>query len=166
MLNIYSADDKGPFKLEGFHDPDNKTTYPITYRPDEWVADTVYFENESTTIPTVFTGFYHKIKSGGKSGSTEPTTWGTVAGDETVDGSIVWEAVAYNLLKPGVDISTSTWVAADSVTITGEANDTTSSSVQVTAVPDGVKSINITNHIILSNGDEFDVTIQRSVAER
>ena len=166
MLNIYSADDKGPYVLEGFHDPDNLTTYPVTYRPDDWIADTVYYADESVVIPTTFTGFYHKIKSAGKSGSVEPTTWATVAGDETTDGSIVWEAVSYNLLKPGVDVSTSTWVAADLVTITGEANTTTSSSVQVTAVPTGVKTINITNHIVLSNGDEFDVTINRSVAER
>ena len=166
MLNIYSADDKGPFVLEGFHDPDNLTTYPITYRPADWVADTVYYEDESIVVPTTFSGYYYKCTSAGTSDSTEPATWATVAGDETTDGTITWEAVAYNLLKPGVDVSTSTWVAADLVTITGEANTTTTSSVQVTAVPTGVKTINITNHIVLSNGDEFDVTIQRAVAER
>ena len=165
MLNIYSADDKGPFKLEGFHDPDNLTTYPITYRPDAWVADTVYFEAEDIVIPTTFSGFYHKCTSAGTADSSEPT-WATVAGEETVDNTVVWEAVAYNLLKPGVNVSSSSWVAADLVTITAEANDTTSSSIQVTAVPDGVKTINITNSIVLSNGDAFDVTIQRAVAER
>jgi len=165
---IYSATAKGPFKIPGFHDRDNKRLVGIIYRPDVWAANTVYYvravDDYDVVVPTNFKGLYFKAISPGLSGAVEPI-WPTTVGETVTDG-VTWEAVAYNLLPPTESIVTSNFTATDSVTLTNSSNTANTTQTMISAVPAGVTVFSITNHIVKSNGEENDITLQFKVAER
>jgi hypothetical protein len=166
---IYSASAKGGYKLNGVHDANSKRFIGILYRPNTWQENTVYYlrstDDYDVIIPTVFNGFYYKVVSPGKSGATEPT-WGTKAGGKTTSGTAIFEAVPYNLMPESETITSSTWTASDSVTLSNTLSTTTYAAVRIDAVPDGVESFTVTNHTVRSNGEEHDVTIQFKVGTR
>jgi hypothetical protein len=166
---IYSVNAKGGYKINGVHDANSKRFIGILYRPDDWQASKVYYlrstDDYDVIIPTDFNGFYYKVVSPGKSGSTEPT-WGTKAGGKTTSGSVIFEAVAYNLMPASESITASSWTASDSVTISNESLTTTYTICRIDAVPDAVESFTLTNHTTRSNGEEHDVTLQFKVGIR
>lgn len=167
---IYSATASGPFKMPGVFDPNAKKSIGLVYRPDSWLASTVYYlraeDDYSTVIPTSFAGLYFKVVNPGKSGTVEPT-WPAAPGDTVTDGTVVWEAVAYNLMPPTETIVTSTFTASNSVVLTGSAViDGAKTQTMVSSIPTGVTSFTVTNHIVKSNGEEDDVTLQFKVASR
>jgi hypothetical protein len=166
---IYPANAKGPFRVMGYHDKDSKRLIGLIYRPDIWVANTVYYahseDDYAVIIPTVFKGLYFKANNPGKSGTTEPT-WPTDVGNTVTDNGVIWEAVRYNLLPPTVDILTSTFVASDGVTLANPISTPSTTQVTITAVPASVTSFTITNHTIRNSGEEEDVTLMFKVAER
>lgn len=166
---LYSATAKGPFKVSGVHDPNSKRYIGIIYRPDTWQPSTVYYkrfdDDYDIVVASVFKGMYFKVTNPGMSGTTEPT-WPTTVGATVKDGGIVWQAVAYNLLPPSESISSSTWVATDSVTIDQQSNTSNTTQCRITAVPDGVATFSLTNHTVKTNGEEDDITLQFKVGPR
>lgn len=166
---IYSATAKGPYKVPGYFDPDSKRIIGIVYKPDAWAANTVYYlrgdDDADIVIPSTFKGLYYRVANPGKSAATEPT-WPTQIGAQVTDGSVVWEAVAYNLLPPTDSISTSTFSASDSVTLTGATLTGGKTQVMISTVPAGVTEFTITNHTVRSSGEEDDVSLLFRVAER
>jgi hypothetical protein len=166
---IYNASAKGPFRVSGVHDRDSKRNIGIIYRPNEWASSTVYYlrgtDDYDVVIPTTFNGYYYKVVSPGVSGATEPT-WGTKIGGKTTSGSVIFEAVAYNLMPASESITASSWTASDSVTISNESLTTTYTICRIDAVPDAVESFTLTNHTTRSNGEEHDVTLQFKVGIR
>lgn len=166
---IYSATARGPFKIPGYYDKDSIRTFGLIYRPNTWLANTVYYARSSDdydiVVPSIFTGLYFKADNPGKSGATEPV-WPTTVGTTVTDNGIVWEAVAYNLIPPTESITASTWTATDSVTLSGTSFTSNTTQVIVSAVPVGTATFSITNHIVKSNGEADDVTLAFKVAER
>ena len=168
---IYSASSKNGYLFAGVYDPDSKRPVGIIYAPVNWVANTVYYhrsdDDYDIVIPTAFTGLYYRVKSAGKSGSTEPT-WGFITGGETVDGvtGLEWEAVSYNLMPPTDTIATSTWTATNGVTLSGSAHTNGTTQVFISTVPAGITEFAITNHTIRNTGQEDDVTLRFRVGDR
>lgn len=167
---IYAADAKGPYRMPGVIDPNAKKAIGVIYRPDTWQANNVYYvrspDDYAVVIPTSFAGMYYKATNPGKSGATEPT-WPTTVGATVTDGSVVWEAVAYNLMAHTETISSATFTASDGVTLGGVVI-VGGSKVQTTiaTIPSTVLSFTVTNHIVKSNGEEDDVTLYFKVAPR
>jgi len=171
---IYTALSKGPFKVPGYHDPDSTRLMGIILRPDVWTAATVYYlraeDDYDIVIPAVFTGYYHKVKSPGKSGATEPV-WATTVGGQTPDGTtgLIWEAVAYNLMPASETIATVVNTCTNSVTLSSESSTNTNFQYMINALPVAAETagvFEITSHISKSNGEALDVTLKFKVGER
>lgn len=171
---IYPANSKGPYKVPGFHDPNDLRIFGLIFRPDTWTANTVYYKHDtddySIVIPTVFTGVYYKAIAPGKSGATEPT-WVYGEGEETTDGStgLIWEAVAYNLMLPSETISSVTYICTNSVTVSSTSNTTTSCQFKIDALPAAAisaGSFQVTVRCVKSNTEQFDTTLEFKVKDR
>lgn len=166
---IYSATAAGPYKFPGVFDPDAVRIIGVIYRPDAWAANTVYYlrsaEDYDIVIPTSFGGYYYKIASPGKSGAVEPI-WPTEVGAQVTDGTIVWEAVAYNLLPPTDTISSSQWLPDVGVSVSGPLVSGGKTKVTVQMTDKTLTSFSVTNRVTISSGVVSDTTIQFRVAER
>jgi len=164
---FYSLGSKNSAKMPGFYAKSSRRTIGIIYRPDTWLADTVYLSSEGSfnvVMPTVFKGFYFKVINPGKSGATEPV-WPTKEGD-TVEAGATFEAVAYNLLPVDENISTSTFTASNGVTLSGSIHTSGSTFVKIEDVPDGVTNFTVTNYIVKSNDEDDTVEIFFHVVDR
>ena len=169
---FYNAFTKGPYRVAGFHDPEDKRMIGIIFRPDTWVASTVYYhkdcDNYDVAIPTIFTGVYYRVKAPGLSGATEPV-WDSIAGGETIDGSVVWEAVNYNLLPPTESIVSVSYVGTDGITITSYSNTATTCQFMIPVLPPSAVATGfflITLHVTKNNAEEFDLTLKFVIGER
>jgi hypothetical protein len=172
---IYNPMQVGPYKVAGYHDPDRIRKMGLIFRPPTWAAGTVYYkqddDNYDVVIPATFTGLYYKVKAPGKShASTEPT-WSYVAGEETTDGTtgLIWEGVNYNLLPPGIDVSSVTFEATHSMTISTFTNTATSVDFTIpviSAAAEAAGYFDVTAHVVFSNTEKDDVTLRFKVAER
>lgn len=164
---LYNALQRPPYRVPGFHDPDDKRLMGIIFRPDTWASATVYLkpddDNYDVVIPSVFTGLYYKVKNPGKSAATEPT-WVMEAGQETEDGTLglVWEAVNYNLMPITETISSVTYAGTHSVTVSSTSNTTTSCQFMIDVLPAAAIAageFEITVHVVKSNNEEVDITL-------
>jgi hypothetical protein len=166
---IYSASAKKGYKMPGVYDKDSKRFIGMLYRPHQWEANKIYYlrgtDDYDVVIPAEFNGLYYKVISPGKSGDTEPT-WGTKVGSRTTSGTVIFEAVAYNLMPASETIAESSWTASDGVTLANETNSGTYTAVMIDSVPDDIESFSITNHTVRSNGEEHDATIRFKVGVR
>jgi len=171
---FYQALAKGPFKVPGFHDPDSKRLFGLILRPSFWTPNTVYYrqddDNYDVVMPTVFTGLYFKVKHPGLSGATEPS-WIKEIGQITDDSTngLAWEAVQFNLMPPGVDISSVTYNATDSVTLSGLTNTVGAVTFFIDPLPAAAEAagkFDVTLHVTKSNGEIDDYTLRFKVAER
>jgi hypothetical protein len=171
---FYPALQKGPYKVPGFHDPDSKRLVGLILRPDPWTSGLVYYkyddDNYDIVIPSVFTGLYYKVKQPGLSGGTEPT-WVKIPGEETVDSTngLVWEAVLYNLMPVGENISAVTYLTTDGVTVS--ATSFTNNTIQFTIDPlppaaETAGRFDVTVHVTKSTSAIADYTLRFKVAER
>ena len=137
---LYSANQNGVFRVPGRDDPDEVRTLGIILRPGTWATGLVYGkqddDNYNTVIPTVFTGFYHRVKNPGISGATEPV-WATTVDGETLDGTtgLVWEAILYNLMPLAETITATAVTATNGVTVSGEGGTTINSYFTRDAIP-------------------------------
>lgn len=177
---IYPANNKGPFKVSGYHDPDSVQVFDIVFRPPTWTADTVYTfissDEHSVVIPTEYKGFYYKAINGGKSGSTEPD-WSLTKDGETEDfetgatEGLKWKTVPYNLLLPSINVSSVEYSATNGVTISGTSNTTTKATFTIDAIPSDaaartLKKFRYTLRVTFSNSQQQDFTFERKIAER
>ena len=169
---LYAANQKGPYKVAGYHDSDSKRLIGIIFRPSAWVANTVYrmadLDNYDVVMPTVDTGVYYKVKSPGKSGATDPFS-GEAPGDTVTDGSVIWEAVAFNLMPPSESLSTVTYAATNSVTISSSSNNANSCQFMIDELPAAAiaaGSFDVTVHFVKDNTEEGDVTLRFKVGTR
>lgn len=166
---IYPSTSKGPYKVAGVIDPNEKRLIGVIYKPDAWSQNTVYYvrgvDDYDIVLPSTANGFYYKATNPGKSGTVEPT-WPTTVGEAVSDGSVVWEAVAYNLLPLTDSISTSTFTASDGVVLANPVLTVGKTSVLISSIPAGVAQFTVTNHTIRASGEECDVTLLFKVASR
>jgi hypothetical protein len=143
----------------------------VILRPPTWTANTVYGKRNDDDydvfLPTVYNGFYFKVKNPGKSLATE-MTYVNETGEETtqVGTSLIVEAVDYNLLPVGQNVS--------SVTVTG-THGTTISSVTFTdyscqfmidvlaAETVAAKEFVLTVTVVLDNTEQFSVELEFEV---
>lgn len=170
---LYDAYQKGPYKVNGYHDKDATRVVGLLFKPPSWLQNTVYYKRDlysyDVVIPTVFTGVYFRVYAPGKSGATEPT-WTYAAGDLIEDGTtgLVWEAVNYNLLPISDSITAATFSTTDGVVVTG-TNTTSSCQITIDPLPAAAVatgSFQITTHYTTSNGEEDDVTLKFKIADR
>lgn len=173
---IYQACQKGPYKVEGWHDPDSKRLRRVIFRPDTWQAATVYRvpsdDDGDTVMPTVDTGVYYRAIAPGKSGATEPFS-GDAVGDEVADGTLglVWKTEAYNLMPMDVSVASVTFSATNGVTVSSTTYNTTSCQYMIDVIGPAAaarttKLFQVTCHVKFSNDEESDVTFEFKVAER
>jgi hypothetical protein len=178
---LYNSNQRGAFKISGFHDPDSSRIMGILLRPDTWAAGTVYewrdADNYDVVMPTTYKGFYHKVSNPGKSNATTEPTWAKQPGDTTNDfeagetDGLIWEAVPYNLMPPGETISTATYVATNGVTVSATSNTDTACQFKIDAIGTSAAArttgnFQVTTHITKSNGEILDVTLEFKVHER
>jgi len=174
---IYNATQKGPFKVAGYHDPDDKRLIGMIFKPYQYSSDTVYSrysdDEADVVVPTVFTGFYYSVKNPGKSDATTEPTWIAEAGAETSqDGtSLVWEAHWYNLMPLSESITDVAYTCSGGVTISNESfNDYNCQfmidPLDVLAAARTLGFFEIKAHCIKSNSEEFDITLYFKLAER
>ena len=168
---IFSADQLGPYKWPGYHDPAAKRIIGIILRPPVWTANTVYGKRHDDDydvfLPTEYKGFYFKVKNPGKSLATE-MDYVNETGEETtqVGTSLIVEAVNFNLLPVDQNVA--------SITVTGTHGTTVSSiaftdySCQfmidvLTAEAVAAKGFILTVTVVLDNGEQFPVDIEFEV---
>jgi len=171
---IYDAYQKGPYRVPGWHDPDDKRLIGITFKPYQWSHNTVYSrygcDDFELIVPAVFTGLYYKVKAPGQSGETEPD-WVREVGEETADGSygLIWEAALYNLMPITEWVTAVTYTTTDGVILSSESFNDYSCEFMIEPLPDeaiATGTFDITAHVIKSNGEEFDITLQFKIADR
>lgn len=170
-MSVYSALQKGPLKIAGIHDPQERRVFGIVFRPATWAANTVYRktsdEDFDVVLPSVFTGLYYQVKTPGKSGASEPN-WVLLAGDETIDGvlGLTWEAVNYNLMIPIENVIDVTASATEGVVISNLSFTQTDCQFMINPFTPGPVSFQVTCHVTKDNNEEFDVTLQFKVGMR
>lgn len=166
---FYSATAKNGYKFESVFDPEAKKTVGIIYKPPVWASGTVYYyrfeDDYDVVVPSVFKGLYYRVINPGLSGTVEPT-WPTTVGSRVTDGTVIWEAVAYNLLPNDEAIAESTWTASEAVTLSDSNNTGRATYVTIADVPEGVLKFAVTNHIVKNNGEEDDITLVFKVGNR
>ena len=177
---IYSASQKGPYKVSGYHDPDSIVPFQIVFRPTTWTANTVYTfvsSNEySIVLPTVYKGYYYACVNGGKSGASEPT-WALRKDEETTDfesgatDGLTWKAVPYNLLATDVNLSSVDITSTNGVTTSAESNTTTKvfftiDSINSNASARALKYFDVLIRATYDSTAREDFTLRFKLAER
>ena len=165
---IYSANQKNPFRWIGYHDPDDKRYIGLIFKPSTWTANTVYEKRNDDdfdiVLPTVYTGFYYKVITPGKSTTVEPT-WVAEDGEETVQTgtSLVFKAVNYNLMPVGENVSSISYACTHGATVSSSSSDSSSCQFMIDPLPAeaiAAKSFVVTATVIKSNGEQFDVSLE------
>ena len=114
-----------------------------------------------TSLQTA-TGYYHICTNPGISGSVAPSFSTTINGS-TIDGTVTWRAVPYNLcLQANDTIIASTWECAggtvDNTDFTGNIT-----SCRVSGVSTTLSSIILTNHVTINRFDSKIEILDRSI---
>lgn len=152
--------------LNQSQDPNAAREYAFVLRPEIWQPDTVYYDNESIVIPSVFNGFYYIAISGGKSLAVEPAF--PCQKSKTVDdGCVLWKAVPYDIfLRPGKNIATAAW-SADNAGVTISIPTTTAdrTTAVVSTIPSDVTQVKITIHFTYNTPELDDFSFIIPVAE-
>ena len=148
-MTINVSNGCAPFVFPCTHDKDSKVFYTMTYRPKEWEADKDYTQDVDIVIPATPMGMVFVTKSGGISQGPDEPSWVAVEGKDTVDGTVLWTAQAYDyLLKYGDVITESTWsgeagVVFDFESIIGGIQ----TEARLVAVPAGATVVTLINHV-------------------
>lgn len=165
---IYAGADRGPLKMPGVIPPtDKRIIGPITYYPDTWEAGTVYYlravDDYDIVLPSYFEGFYFMVVNPGRSHPTKEPNWPTKAGQTVQDGSIVWQAVPYNLLPVGVTLTDSIWIPSDGVVIAFPSLVQGRTQALIDTIPTGVTTFTVANQVSPSSGAKITSTFQYTV---
>lgn len=161
MSVLYALGDK-PYKYPYKHDPNEKKFYGFNYIPDGWIGD-VEVLLDDVRGPTIPNGFLYVCVDPGRSGAVEPT-WANKASETTEDGTVVWEAVPYDLLLRVGEVFTSSWTVDNvGVTLDNQGSNTTQSWVRVSGVTSDVVSFQLTNHIVVTRQDGKPEEYERSM---
>lgn len=171
---IYNALQRGPFRLPGYHDPNDIRDFGVIFRPNIWQANTVYYrrsdDDYNAVIPVTFTGVYFIVENPGKSGASEPT-WNYEENSITEDGAtgLKWRAVNYNLLAADEIISSVSVVANFGVSITNVSSTSTGCQFRInplTAAAIAAGYFEVTITATKNTGEHFDTTLLFKVHER
>ena len=168
-MQVYASTQRGPLRTSGYIDPDDTTLITVFWGAPLFAVDTVYREGDICR-PSTDNGYYYLCTTNGKSGSTEPATW---AQTTQTSGTAEFEAVPFDLwvlpdeqLQTDGIIPASSWSVTDSVTLSGEDNNTVITSVLVSAVPSTVSDFELTNQVRKSNGEILSRTFRFKVNEQ
>jgi len=158
---MYITNSKKPLRLKEAHDGNEGIYYTFNYRPDIWEASKEYLVGD-LIVPTITNGFYYVCANPGVSGASEPIFNKTI-GSATVDVSIKWKAIAYNLmLRYGDVITASSWNGLG-LTITNESFNTVSSICKVAIVDNTLTEFLLTNSTTVTRSDGKIETFDRSI---
>ena len=161
----YNKQLQRPYRFQYTIDINEKKFVEITYIPSKWTTDTVY-KTHDVILPNNFKGIAYKVISSGKTFSYEPS-WNHVIGEIITNGA-VFEGIDYVDMIDNINltIASSTFRATESVTLTSPINTTNKTQCFIDTIPADVNSFIITNHIILSNNEEFDFSVFFRVSEK
>jgi len=168
-MNVYSETTRGPLRLPGFIDANDVTTISFFWGAPVWAADTVYREGDICR-PTVDNGYYYQCITPGRTSATEPASWSQT---EQVSGTAVFEAHNYDLfvlpgetLQSSGDVLASVWTVSGGATLSGAANNDMVTSVDVSVIPAGVKTLTLTNRVRKIDGEMRERSIVLVVNEQ
>jgi hypothetical protein len=156
------------YKHPNKHDPDESRFYGFCYKADVW-QDSQEFLLDDVRRPTIPNGFYYVCVNPGVSGVTEPVWEDTLGPDNlgdtlTIDGTVKWQAVPYNLHLRAEDTFTSTWSSETvGVVLDSPGYDDSKTWVRVTSVPEDAVSFRLTNRINITYADGKQEVGERSM---
>lgn len=161
-----------PYKHDIPYDPNSKAFYYKAYRPQTRLGAFEYMEGDHAdyVLPPVDNGFMYVCVSGGISAAIAPT-FIAIKGKITVDGTVKWQAIPYDmLLLSGDSITASAWSGSGGETISSESIVAGSiTKFRLDGVVSGSKKATVINHITVlrANGDveEFDSTLIITIKE-
>ena len=150
------------FKYPYKHDKDQKVYYSQGWRPNVRVNSKEYLIND-LMVPTVSNGFYYLCVDPGISAPTEPTLASTI--DEiTLDGTVEWKAVPYELmLNAGDTIDSSSWFSNLAVTIDNQGFNQGITWCRVTALPTDTVVFELTNRVDITRADGKQESYDRTL---
>ncbi len=152
-MKIYSANQKGPLKVQGFLDPDDITNVIVFWGSPVWTANTVYRIGDIAK-PSVDNGYYYQCAINGKSDSREPK-W--EQSDDTVSGNATFTAVPWDLwLMPDEMITDSSWETNDNnVVLSHKTVNDFKTGVSVSCTSNTSIEFVLSNQVTKTNGEKL-----------
>lgn len=151
MSLLYSIGDN-KFKYPYKHDPDDARYYHFVWGAPIRLAEKEYLLDD-IVMPTHANGFYYVCVKPGVTSNNEHAFNHNDLG-LTVDGTVTWEAIPYDLMLRRGDSFTSTWTSDTAGVLIDEAgSDDYEAWVRVYEVPSDVSAFEITNHVIVTRAD-------------
>lgn len=178
MANISYGIEK--FRHETPHDPVEANTHTFVYRPLVWTANDELVDGRDMRVPSISEGFAHLVKSGGRTGATEPI-WATKKNGVTIDGTVEYKAVPLEAeLSTGDTIVNGTsvwqvryfdnekeiWVTIANATEDESIINSRITQCKVVNIPDIVKSFELINTVNILRANSITNTIQRTAIVR
>lgn len=150
-MQIYSPTLKGPLKISGYIDPDDKTKISVYWGAPVFSPDTVYHQGD-VTRPTVDNGYYYQCTTNGISDTVEPT-WNQ---EETQSGTVIFTAVPWNLwLLSDEFILDSFWTVSNTaIDISTHTFNDYKATVFVSNVPSNLVEFTLTNQVYKNRSGE------------
>ena len=165
-MAIHLSDASGPIKWPKTdnHDPQSKKYYFLTYRPNQWEPGTEYVKDSGVVVPLLGNGCLYVCVQSGISGGTEPV-WSTQTGKIITDGTTKWKVtIDTSILRPGDEITSSTWTASEGVTLNattlGTILNNRITAVRVDSVDPTLTSFSITNTVTITRSTFLPVSTE------
>jgi hypothetical protein len=144
------------------HDPNEKVYYSFGWGVQPWLAGLECLVDD-VRRPSIPNGFYYVCEDPGVSGNTEPD-WDNTAGSLTVDNTVGWRAIPYDVMLRHGDTFTSTWsVNHQDIILDETGSDNGITWVRVSNVPDDLLSFTLSNRIVVSQADGKSPQYERSM---
>lgn len=178
---IYALGQKGPLKVDGYHDPDNIRPITLRLKPEVWEPNTVYMRgassNYSVVVPSVFKGLVYRVLNPGISHATTEPDWQLTLGDVTEDfeagetDGLTWENVPYNMLPLEEDISAVTFTPSNGVTLASSSNTTHTAAMVIDAIAADadartIGTFQIRVRVTTTTGRRVDITLEFKLADQ
>ena len=150
-----------PLVLKDKHDPDEAAYYSIGWRPAEWAAGTEYLLDE-LVVPITPNGYCYVCINPGVTAAAEPV-WASTPGTSVEDGTVIWEARAYDLMLRAGDSMISSWITDTDVVTDNPGTDGNINWIRVTAVPATASSFTLTNRASITRADGKQEVLDRKI---
>jgi len=161
-MTIITSTNKKIINYPFHHDPGDEKYYQFIYRPQARSNSTEYLLDD-VVRPASANGYYYICINAGISGASEPT-WVTKENGKVIDGPIIWQAKAYNMmLNTGDNITSSSFSATSGVTLSDPSESNGLASVKVTDVG-SLTSFILTNTVSITRASGKIETFERSIS--
>lgn len=163
-MQTYQSTQKGPLKMAGYIDPDDRTIVNVYWGAPIFLDSTIYRIGD-VLAPTIDNGYYYQCTVNGRTGEVEPT-WDS---DEITSGTATFTAVPWDLwLFPGEIITASIWTVSDSsITLSNEyATDTKTSVFIENFSPTTLLEFELTNQVTKTTGEKLSRTFKYKINQQ